>query len=104
MFDTFATLIISLLVGQAYGIECPSVSSIDVMNEEGTDFVCAVRWSGKGSVNTIEGCNDCGTNPGPYTMMKDDDCDNEGDGWCIAGSIIVKAGCTLYGWEVSNTS
>ena len=58
----------------------------------------------KGSVNTIEGCNDCGTNPGPYTMMKDDNCDNEGDGWCIAGSIIVKAGCTLYGWEVSNTS
>ena len=37
-------------------------------------------------------------------MMKDDNCDNEGDGWCIAGSIIVKAGCTLYGWEVSNTS
>jgi hypothetical protein len=53
---------------------------------------------------TIEGCNDCGTNPGPYTMMKDDNCDNEGDGWCIAGSIIVKAGCTLYGWEVSNPS
>ena len=55
MFDTFATLIISLLVGQAYGIECPSASSIDVMNKEGTEFVCAVRWSGKGSVNTIEG-------------------------------------------------
>merc|ERR1711997_80559 len=101
MLNLFATLLISLTVCHVYGGmpgECPSVNSIDVMNEEGTNFVCAVRWIGKGSVNTIEGCNDC-DGIGPSTMMKDDNCDNEGDGWCPAGSIIVKAGCTLYGWE-----
>lgn len=98
MLKLFKTLTTIILVSQAYGDECPSPNNIPVMNDEGTEFVCGVRWFGHGAEHAIDGCNDC-DGYGPFTMMANNDCDNEGDGWCPSGSILVKAGCTLYGWE-----
>jgi len=79
--------------------ECPSINSIPVMNAEGTNFYCAEVWDGIGSASPIEGCNALSHDPG--FLSKGDDL----DAGCInnlyypTGSIIVKAGCVLYGWN-----
>jgi len=76
--------------------ECPNINSIPVMNEDSTNFVCAQTWDAPGSVSPIEGCN---TISASYILYKGQDLDATDCCLINMGSVIVKAGCTLYGWE-----
>lgn len=76
--------------------ECPPINSIPVMNEDNTNFVCAQTWDAPGSVNPIEGCNIAAQT---HVYYKGEDFDATDCCFIAMGSIIVKAGCTLYGWE-----
>ena len=76
--------------------ECPNINDLPVLNEAGDEFYCAWFWQGHGNPEPIDACNggsgpvmdnaDWDTSPGVYMPME---------------SIIVKAGCTLYGYAVS---
>merc|ERR1712150_427557 len=77
--------------------ECPNINSIPVMNEDDTNFVCAQIWDAPGSVTPIEGCN---TAYSTNIWYKGLDLDVTECCYIPMGSVIVKAGCTLYAWEV----
>lgn len=92
-FAILATILFAYVVNiQA---ECPTIDSIPVMNSDGTNFVCAERWDGTPARDPIEACNG-----NSWLMYKGDDVDTGDDGsyWPVS-SLIVKAGCTFYGWE-----
>jgi len=75
--------------------ECPSINSIPVMNADSTNFVCAETWDmGTLSANPIEGCNG-----NPWLHYKGDELNGDPGRYYPMGSIIVKAGCVLYGWN-----
>jgi len=77
--------------------ECPNINDLPVLTDDGTMFFCAFTWYDEGSTEPIQGCNG-----DDRTYMDDDDLDH-GDGYYLsAGSIIVKAGCTLYGYSEHN--
>jgi len=80
--------------------ECPSIDSLPVMNSDSTNFFCAKTWDGWGSVNSIEGCNIATESSMPWELYKGDQMDAGCTGpYYPMGSIIVKAGCVLYGWN-----
>jgi len=65
-----------------------------VLNSAGDEFYCAWHWRNWGADEPIRGCN----GPEFYHMDHYDDDEPEGK-MMPMGSIIVKAGCTLYGYE-----
>jgi len=74
--------------------ECPNINDIPVLNAAGDRFFCAWFWQDKGNPEPIDSCN--GGN-GP--VMDDYDFDSPSGSYMPMESIIVKAGCTLYGYE-----
>ncbi len=85
--------------------ECPNINDLPVLNDAGDKFYCAVTW---GDTNPwdqsipLEGCNHY-NDYYPHSLMDGDDKTTTGGGTFYSlGSLIVKAGCTLYGYEVGN--
>jgi len=77
--------------------ECPKINDLPVLNDAGDNFYCAWQWHEYGSTEPIKSC--IGNN---YTWMDNTD-HNSAEGYYLpAGSIIVKAGCTLYGYSEYN--
>jgi hypothetical protein len=89
------TLLCSFLFLGGAHAECPRINDIPVMTEAGDAFYCAVSWYEKGGDIPLEGCNG-----GDFSWMDDTDFDAPPGEWMSTGSIIAKAGCTLYGYEV----
>ena len=81
-------LALALLICQVHG-ECPQMKDIPVM--AGPEFSCAQVWKGWGHELSVNACNG-------ETFIKADHMDEDA-GWGSYfpwGSIMVKAGCTLY--------
>ena len=92
-----------LVVGvQNVQCECPSVDSLPVMTDDNTNFYCAAMWFGKGHPSPIQGCNECDGMDMQHWFKGDDGPGGE-DGYWPMGSVIVKAGCTLYAFEVTKS-
>ena len=84
-------LIIALTNG-----ECPAMNELPVMTDAGDNFYCAFVWDNWGGKDQFEGCN--GNNA---VWLKGEDKPNaEPEDYYGCGSIIVKPGCTFYGYEV----
>jgi len=73
--------------------ECPSINDLPVLNESGDEFYCAFSWKDFGSDEAIQGCN------GYMDTYMDNYDWGETNGFEPVGSIIVKAGCTFYGYH-----
>lgn len=76
--------------------ECPKINDLPVLNDAGDTFYCAWRWLDYGSTESIKACNGASK-----VCMDDGDYELEGH-YLATGSIIVKAGCTLYGYSDRN--
>jgi len=77
--------------------ECPNEERLPVLNESGNKFYCAWNWHGKGAKESIQACN------GDFNIYMDMTNHTSLNGHYTAfGSIIVKSGCTLYGYEDHN--
>jgi len=79
------------------GAECPNINDLPVLNEQGDKFFCGFTWNDYHPWDQhipLEGCNGAET---PFL----DDYDYPGTPGYFAqmGSIIVKAGCTLYAYS-----
>lgn len=82
--------------------ECPKINDLPVLNDAGDRFYCAWYWYGFGSTEPIDACNG-----DQWHAMDDEDRDvgPDQEGWYWpTGSIIVKAGCTFYGYENNHWS
>jgi len=82
--------------------ECPQIDSLPVLNDAGDNFYCAFNWIGDiypwDHDIPLEACND-----GQYDYM--DGFDNPGTDnrhFLQVGGLIVKAGCTFYGYSNAN--
>jgi len=74
--------------------ECPNLNDLPVLNDGGDEFYCAWLWWDWGDEEPIRGCNG---NQQNYMDNTDYDCD---DGKLKpVGSLMVKAGCTFYGYK-----
>merc|ERR1712038_1487691 len=75
-------------------LECPNNNELPVLNDVGDAFYCAWNWDGWGNPEPIQACN------GEVEFYMDDyDHDNDIGWYTPVESLIVKAGCTFYGWE-----
>ena len=81
--------------------ECPNINDLPVLNDEGDQFYCAFNWHDEKPWEfdiPLEGCNT--GEPYPETYMDGYDYSTGDDRFHAIGSLIVKAGCTLYGYSV----
>jgi len=85
--------------------ECPNINDMPVLNDAGDHFYCAFRWQDNYPWDhdiPLEACLD------EDTYLIEDDAKDYDTGssnhWSIFGGTIVKAGCTLYGYENSGYS
>ena len=76
--------------------QCPNIVDLPVLNEAGDEFYCALFWQGHGNPEPIDACNG-GSGP----VMDNADWDAPPGVYMPMESIIVMAGCTLYGYAVS---
>ncbi len=98
-------LLVGLSMVQA---ECPSMKDVPVWYTEDSKFLCAVQYLGWGDQDAIRACNSCTTSDGeeyPDGFKIADGADEQGseDHYFPMGSVIVRPGCTLYLYSVSNT-
>ena len=93
VIDMF-TFLIPLL-----GAECPKINDLPVLNSAGNNFYCAFDWIDSYPWTheiPLEACNDK-----RYNLMDGTDWDTGHVHWFKPiGGLIVKAGCTLYGYQV----
>ena len=76
--------------------ECPNINDLPVLNDELNEFYCMWIWYDFGSTELIDGCNGFEW----YGIDKYDYPGKERT-YIPFGSVIVKAGCTVYGYGVS---
>jgi len=79
--------------------ECPNIDSLPVLNDAGDEFYCAFNWGDDYPWDhdiPLEACND-GSHKD--TWMDGYDHDLDPDYFHPFGGLIVKAGCTLYGYS-----
>ena len=81
------------------GAECPKINNLPVLNTAGNNFYCAFDWIDAYPWTheiPLEACNDK-----RYNLMDGTDWDT-GNVHLFKpiGGLIVKAGCTLYGYQV----
>ena len=80
--------------------ECPDESAVDedlpTLNEKGDKFYCAFSWDGEGDEDPSAGCKGTKT----VWMAGDEVNIDYGNGMLSTGSIIVKNGCMLTGYQV----
>ena len=94
-----SVLVFSLVFIMAAQAGCPNINDLPVMTEAGDAFWCIWNWSGRGGDIPLEGCN------GEENSYLDGIDKDASDGhYYPFGSAIVKAGCTLYGYEVHDYS
>jgi len=74
--------------------ECPNINDLPVLNDNGTKFFCAWIWPEWGDPEPIRGCNGLGE-----FVMDEYDSQNPPYMYTCFGSLIVKAGCLLYGYD-----
>ena len=78
--------------------ECPNINDLPVLNPAGNSFYCAFDWADtypwKNDI-PLEGCNG-----DKYELMDGTNWDTKSNKFYAIGGLIVKAGCTLYGYEV----
>lgn len=76
---------------------CPRIQDIPVMNDTENEFVCCRTWDGWGDSEEVGGCNVISwTGLDKYRFEG-----IEGKMFGV-GSLIVKAGCTYYGYKDYN--
>merc|ERR1712008_85092 len=75
--------------------ECPSMDEVPVMYNKET-FMCARLYTGFGSDNAIDACNDCPGYPGYYDYYDGIDSDSPLGYYFTIGSVIVRPGCQIY--------
>ena len=99
MFHLMCYLLFSLVIPS----ECPDNRDLPVLNEKGDQFYCAFSWNGHGDIELMKACDgnrSTWMDGQDYSVTGEDynaDLDTE---MLPVGSIMVKAGCTLYGYEV----
>lgn len=81
--------------------ECPNIDTLPVLNDAGDTFYCAFDWWGDtypwDHDIPLEACID---DEKKATIMDGSDEDDEDEGtFIIFGGLIVKAGCTIYGYS-----
>merc|ERR1712008_503131 len=75
--------------------ECPSMDEVPVMYNKET-FMCARLYTGFGSDNAIDACNDCPGYPGYYDYYDGIDSGSPLGYYFTIGSVIVRPGCQIY--------
>jgi len=75
--------------------ECPADSDLPTLNEKGDKFYCAFSWDERGDEDPRKGCKGTKT----VWMAGDDFNVDNGNGMLSTGSIMVKAGCILTGYQ-----
>jgi len=76
---------------------CPTVDEVPVMDSKYDVFVCFAIWDGWGDSTMVGGCN--GEREYGYDGKK---WKGQGNKMWPVGSILVKNGCTFYGYEEMN--
>jgi len=77
--------------------ECPNINDIPVLTDDGAAFYCTRFWEEWGDSEPIKACNGIG-----YDLLDNTDWTAERGYMMPFGSLIVKAGCTLYGYQDYN--
>jgi len=93
----FLNVLCIILIMDGVLSECPKLDDLPVLNDAGNEFYCAWQWQYRGDTEPIRACN----GP-PYVWMDNIDFTSGAGAWLPAGSIMVKAGCTLYGYDDYN--
>jgi len=89
-------LVFSLFFIAGTRAECPNINDLPVMTAAGDSFYCFWIYAEKGGDIPLEGCNGQG-----YSYLDGADEDSPAGYYWPIGSAIVKAGCTLYGYELN---
>jgi len=93
MIKILSLLLFIGILGSIKG-ECPSPNSIPIMYDD-EHFTCAKKWYGPGNPESIDACNGCDYGES-YTMRDGEDGYGAYNSHYPMGSIMIKAGCTLY--------
>ena len=97
----FALLFLVLVVG--LNSECPAIDDLPAITKDGKQFYCAFNWWPKGDDLPIDACNKMNGAAHNKTWMENQDQDPAEHFYQPVGSLIVKAGCTFYGYSVRIT-
>jgi len=96
MSKLFQLLIPSVILLSGLKAECPSIDSLPVLNSAGDNFYCAFDWADDFPWEHELPLDACLGRR--FDEMDNVDMDAAG-GFYIIGGLIVKAGCTLYGYS-----